>query len=124
MLCGTVVTDIVEVIAEGENYDLCMHGMKGYVLNYCCDSLKDPFIPSGGISIAVTNYNIYFNAMSLSLSSCGDITCERITSSVPPSSCPPMTNITIRASASNMLGEGPQTDPIIIGKCMHMHFKL
>ena len=90
-----------------------------YVLNYCCHliiALKDPFIPSGGISVAVTNYNIYFNAMSYNLSSCGDNACERVTSNVPSSSCPPMTNISVRASASNMLGEGPQTDPIIIGK--------
>ena len=82
---------------------------------------KEPFTVFDGISGVVTSYKLLFNNLNanIPLVSCENGTgdCERVVY-VPASSCSSesVANISITTTASNILGEGPPSDPVFIGK--------
>ena len=86
-----------------------------------------PFVIAGGIFGNITGYNFYFYSdeePTSSNSTCvaDMILCEYMVN-VPPLACATSANIDVTTTAVNVLGEGPLSDPTIIGKdcsyCIH-----
>ena len=95
-----------------------------FELHTCCIQFiqEDSFLISGGISGSPISYtahafnyqnNISFNS-SVSLSSCEEG--NECPIELPSSYCSQSTFIDVTISAGNKLGEGPRSNPFIIGK--------
>ena len=85
--------------------------------------LTQEFSIAANISGAVTEYSVYLNPSSealdtITMSSCMNDACKKLIK-IPP--CVSSMNINVTVTAANVLGEGPSSQPAIIGKYMNVY---
>ena len=101
--------------------ELCTH-KQTLVVIHCMIVLHGNFLScmqasfniSEGISVTVTTYNFSYSGTTTLTPSCVDSFCEYVVN-VTSSLCSPLSTIVVALSALNRLGQGPPSNPTIIG---------
>ena len=111
----------VEIIIDQEVKFACVCDIifLCYVVSHII--LQPSYNIADGVSGSVTDYNFIYSGTTLSMAACSSVSCEY---SIDVSSiCLPLNDVDMTISASNVLGQGPISDPMIIGIAL-MNFKL